>query len=271
MTTASSTTTAASAATPTRRISVGSLPVRYVLLEAKRQLRNVRALVFTFAVPVIMMLIFGAAYGGHGAVDPITKLPEAVVVTLQMAAYGAMMAALSQAFAIVNERAIGWNRQLRATPLSGTAFLVSKIIASLVVAACSIIVVCVISVLALGTSMSVGHWLAAGFAIWAGVIPFSLIAILIGLYAKPSFAQPLFMVVFMGMAILGGLWVPLSIMPSWMTTVAQALPSYWLNRMGQTGAGAAGALGEPIMVLGLWAVVLCAVIVWRYRRDAARQ
>jgi ABC-2 type transport system permease protein len=254
-----------------RTVGAPRLPVRYVLLEAKRQLRNVRSLVFTFAVPVIMMLIFGAAYGKGDAVDPITKLPEAVVITLQMAAYGAMMAALSQAFAIVNERAIGWNRQLRVTPLSGTAFLMSKVIASLVVAAMSIIIVSVISVLALGTTMSIGHWLGAGFAIWAGVIPFALIAVLIGQFAKPSFAQPLFMVVFMGMAILGGLWVPLSIMPSWMTNVAQVLPSYWLNRMGQTGAGASGSFGQPIMVLAVWAVVLCALIVWRYRQDAARQ
>jgi ABC-2 type transport system permease protein len=262
---------AATTTTAARPAAGARFPVRYVLLEARRQLRNVRAIVFTFAVPVIMMLIFGAAYGKGHAIDPITKLPESVVITLQMAAYGAMMAALSQAFQIVNERAIGWNRQLRVTPLSGTAFLVSKVIASMVVAAMSIIIVSVISVIALGTSMSIGHWLAAGVAIWLSVIPFALIAVIIGQFAKPSFAQPLFMVVFMGMAILGGLWVPLSIMPSWMTNVAQVLPSYWLDRMGQTGAGASGSFGQPVMVLAIWAVVLCALIVWRYRRDAARQ
>jgi ABC-2 type transport system permease protein len=266
-----STATTTAAAATTRPTSAPRIPVRYVLLEAKRQLRNVRAIVFTFALPVVMMLIFGAAYGKGNAVDPITKLPEAVVITLQMAAYGAMMAALSQAFAIVNERAIGWNRQLRVTPLSGTSFLVSKVIASLCVAAMSILIVFVVSMLALGTSMSVGHWLGAGFAIWCGVIPFALIAILIGQFAKPSFAQPLFMVVFMGMAILGGLWVPLSIMPDWMTSVAKAIPSYWLNIMGQTGAGASGSFGQPVMVLAIWAVALCALIVWRFRRDAARQ
>ncbi|WNY35506.1 ABC transporter permease [Curtobacterium flaccumfaciens] len=77
----------------------------------------------------------------------------------------------------------------------------------------------------------------------------------------------------MGMAILGGLWVPLSVMPEWMGTVAHLLPSYWLNRIGQMGAGATGSSGmvEPAMVLACWAIVLAAVIVWRYRRDAARQ
>ncbi len=39
------------------------------------------------------------------------------------------------------------------------------------------------------------------------------------------------------------------------------------------GAGATGSAGmtEPALVLVGWTVVLAAVIVWRYRRDAARR
>ncbi|MBO9047058.1 ABC transporter permease [Curtobacterium flaccumfaciens] len=249
----------------------GRMPIRYVYLETTRQLRNVRAMVFTFAVPVIMLLVFGSAFGSQ--TDPTTRLQYLVVTTLQMASYGAMMAALSQAFAIVNERSIGWNRQLRVTPLSGWGFMVSKVIAAMAFAAVSIVITVLVATVGMHASLDPLRWFAAGFGIWCGVIPFALIAILIGQFAKPSFAQPLFMVVFMGMAILGGLWVPLSVMPDWMGTVAHLLPSYWLNRIGQMGAGATGSSGmvEPAMVLACWAIVLAAVIVWRYRRDAARQ
>ncbi|WP_175477549.1 ABC transporter permease [Curtobacterium sp. MCBA15_008] len=251
--------------------TAGRLPIRYVYLETKRQLRNVRAMVFTFAVPVVMLLVFGSAFGGQQ--DPTTHLQYLVVTTLQMASYGAMMAALSQAFAIVNERSIGWNRQLRVTPLSGWGFMVSKVIAAMAFAAMSIAITVLVAVVGLHASLDAGHWLAAAFGIWCGVVPFALIAILIGQFAKPSFAQPLFMVVFMGLAILGGLWVPLSVMPDWMGSVAHLLPSYWLNRIGQMGAGATGDAGmlEPAVVLAGWALLLSAVIVWRYRRDAARQ
>ncbi|WP_420369809.1 ABC transporter permease [Curtobacterium sp. L1-20] len=255
----------------TTTATVGGLPLRYVYLETKRQLRNVRAMVFTFAVPVVMLLVFGSAFGGQQ--DPATHLQYLVVTTLQMASYGGMMAALSQAFAIVNERSVGWNRQLRVTPLSGWGFLVSKVIAAMAFAAVSIAVTVLVAVLGLHASLGAGHWIAAAVGIWCGVVPFALIAILIGQFARPAFAQPLFMVVFMGLAILGGLWVPLSVMPDWMGTVAHLLPSYWLNRIGQMGAGATGTTGmtEPAMVLAGWALALSAVIVWRYRRDAARQ
>ncbi len=119
----------------------------------------------------------------------------------------------------------------------------SKVIAAMAFAAVSIAVTVLVAVLGMHASLDAGRWLAAAFGIWCGVVPFALVAVLIGQFAKPSFAQPLFMVVFMGLAILGGLWVPLSVMPDWMGSVAHLLPSYWLNRIGQLGAGATGTTG----------------------------
>jgi ABC-2 type transport system permease protein len=187
-----------------------------------------------------------------------------------MAGYGGMMAGLSQAFAIVHERSIGWNRQLRLTPLTGTAYLASKVVAALLVAAVSIAAVVLVSVLALQAHLGAGDWFAAGAGLWIGIVPFALIAILIGQFARPDFAQPLFMVTFLGLSILGGLWVPLAILPAWMTDVAHAVPSYWLNRLGQLGAAGSGDVLVPMLVLGAWTAVLAVLITWRYRHDAAR-
>jgi ABC-2 type transport system permease protein len=243
---------------------------RYLALEVLRQLQNTRNLVFTFALPVVMLLIFGNAYGRGGSMDDTTHLPWLVVTTIQMAGYGAMMSALSQAFTIVNERAIGWNRQLRITPLSGMGYLATKVAAALAVAAMSIILTFAISMLVLHTTLSPLGWLAAGVGLWLGITPFALLAILIGQFARPEFAQPLFMVTFFGMSILGGLWIPLQIMPDWVSNVAQIVPSYWLNRLGQMGALGSGDAIAPIVVLIAWTLVLGAFIVWRYRRDSAR-
>jgi ABC-2 type transport system permease protein len=242
--------------------------IRYLGLEMVRQLRNTRSLVFTFAVPVVMLLIFGSTYGSQ--YDSASHLQWIVVTTVQMGGYGAMMAALAQAFTIVNERSVGWNRQLRITPLSGTGYLITKVASALAVGLLSIVVVFAVSILGLHAHLSVQGWLMAGLGLWVGTIPFALIAILIGQFAKPSFAQPLFMVTFLGLAILGGLWVPLDILPSWVSNIAQVAPSFWLNKLGQMGAGLTGNVGTPAIVLGSWTVVLAALITWRYRRDSAR-
>lgn len=242
--------------------------IRYFGLELARQLRNARSLIFTFAVPIVMLLIFGGAYGSQ--FDKAAHLQWIIVTTVQMGGYGAMMAALAQAFTIVNERSVGWNRQLRITPLSGTGYMVTKVASALAVGLMSILLVFAVSILFLHANLSFGGWAMAALGLWAGILPFSLIAILIGQFAKPTFAQPLFMVTFLGLAILGGLWVPLDILPTWVGNVAQVVPSYWLNKLGQMGASLSGSALAPTLVLATWTIVLAALITWRYRRDAAR-
>jgi ABC-2 type transport system permease protein len=246
------------------------MTARYLWLETVRQLKNARSLIFSFAVPVFMLLIFGYAYGNTPGLDPVTHLPWLMVTTVQMGAYGGMMAALAQAFVIVTERSIGWNRQLRITPLSGTGYMVSKVVTALIAGVLSIALIFVISAIVFHTTIGVGGWLMAGLGLWFGILPFSLIAIMIGQFAKPQFAQPLFMAVFFGLSILGGLWVPLQIMPNWVTDVAKAVPSYWLNHLGDMGARLSGSAMQPVLVLLAWTVALAVFISWRYRRDAAR-
>lgn len=249
------------------------MTARYVWLETLRQLRNVRSVMFTLGFPIVFLLIFGSAYGGHGqgAVnEPGTHLPIIVVTTLQMAAYGAIMAAMSLAFTIVHERSLGWNRHLRVTPLSGSGYLVSKTISALGLALVSVVLVIGVSVAVFSPPASVAGWLGAAVGLWLGATPFVLIGILIGQIAKPEFAQGLFMVVFLGMSLLGGLWIPLEILPSWMTGVATALPSYWLNQLGQSGIRQGTNPLPAIGVLLAWTVVIAALVVVRYRRDTAR-
>ncbi len=246
------------------------MPVRYIVLESTRQLRNWRSLAFTFAIPVAMLLIFGSVYGAAGQHDAAAGLPWLIVTTLQMAAYGGMMAALGQAFAITTERSVGWNRQLRVTPLSGTAYLVSKVVAALIVSLATILLLCAVSMIVLGARMDALHWVLAIGGIWLGVIPFALLAVTIGQFARPDFAQPLFTVVFIGLAVLGGLWIPLDILPAWISDVARVFPSYWLNKLGQFGALGSGQAGVAAGVLAAWTAALAVIVVWRYRRDAAR-
>jgi ABC-2 type transport system permease protein len=246
------------------------MSIAYVRLESFRQMKNARTLIFSLAVPVVMLFAFGGAYGGTGEIDAVTHLPWIVVTTIQMAAYGGMIGALSQSFNIVTERSLGWNRQLRITPLTGTGYLVSKVVTALLVALFTIVVVILVSIVFFHPDLGAMNWIAAAGAIWLGVLPFTLIAIVIGQFAKPEYAQPMFTAVFLFFSLLGGLWVPLQILPSWVANVAQIVPSYWLNRVGQMGAHLSGDALTPGLVLLGWTVVLGVFIIWRYRRDAAR-
>ncbi|WP_157254347.1 hypothetical protein [Nonomuraea typhae] len=66
--------------------------------------------------------------------------------------------------------------------------------------------------------------------------------------------------------MLGGLWVPVPLMPEGMRTLAEFSPAY------QSGSLGWGALaGDPpavrsLVVLAAWTLVFSGLAAWRYRR-----
>ncbi len=104
--------------------------------------------------------------------------------------------------------------------------------------------------------------LAYGFAATA-------LGILVAALARTSAqADALSTVVVMVLASLGGAWWPIEIVPPWMQSLAQALPTYWGMRGFQNivvrGLGLGAVLPEAGVLLAFGAAFL-AVGLWRFR------
>jgi ABC-2 type transport system permease protein len=56
-----------------------------------------------------------------------------------LAAFGAMMATISSGARIAGERQVGWNRQLRITPLKARSYLGAKVVTAYVMAIWSVV------------------------------------------------------------------------------------------------------------------------------------
>jgi ABC-2 type transport system permease protein len=69
------------------------------------------------------------------------------------------------------------------------------------------------------------------------IIPFSLIGLGIGYRLGQKGAVAVANIVFLAMAVLGGLWMPIAVLPQAMQTIAWALPSYHLGEMALMAAG----------------------------------
>src|ERR1019366_7907532 len=99
-------------------------------LEIRRMLRNRRTLLFTMVLPVVFFLIFGlnSQYAnqrdGHGNVSAF--------IMISMALYGGILATTSGGAMVSIERAAGWSRQLRLTPLAPAAYIAIKMLTALV-------------------------------------------------------------------------------------------------------------------------------------------
>ena len=105
------------AARAERRVPpMGGLNPTLLRIELLRVLRNRRTMIFTLVMPAVFYLIFGVSQSyadqdaGRGNV--------AAYIMISMAAYGAMIASTGGGAMVATERAQGWSRQLRLTPLS---------------------------------------------------------------------------------------------------------------------------------------------------------
>jgi ABC-2 type transport system permease protein len=237
----------------------------YLALEVRRALRSTRFVIFTVAMPVALFLLYVAIFA-HDQANAVG------VLMVSMTAYGAMTAALFGGARIALERAAGWQRQLRLTPLSGVGYLTAKGITAMLLAVPGVLLVPLIAGLFEGVRLDAGQWLRVTLGIWIAVIPFALLGLLLGQIATADNMQPLVSVVMMVMALLGGIFIPIDGMPEGLLHVTRLLPSYWL---GQIGRGAVTtdltvSLGQAVLVLAAWTVVLGLAVARRYRRDSAR-
>lgn len=239
---------------------------QYVRMEIMRVLRNPRTVIFTVIMPSVLFLVFGKLGGSGGSLGGIGA--EAYVM-VSMAAYGAIGSALFSAANIAFERKVGWNRQLRLTPLPPRAYVLAKGIVAWLVSLVSLLLVYAVG-FASGVRMPAHSWAEALGGTWLALIPFVLLGIGIGYVGNVDMVQPATMFVFFGMSILGGLWVPVQVMPHALAQLAQAIPAYWLALAGRAAIGAPGFGLEGVLVLVGWAVLFGAFAATRYRADTAR-
>ena len=85
--------------------------------------RNVRFLVLTVALPLLLFLLYANLYQGQDAGNGLTVVAYLMV---SMASFGCIGAAINTGARIAIERQVGWNRQLRLTALPAHSYLVAK-------------------------------------------------------------------------------------------------------------------------------------------------
>jgi ABC-2 type transport system permease protein len=239
----------------------------FLTLELRRSLRDVRYLVIAVVMPIGLYLLFTGLFGSHG--QRALGLPQPVELMVAMVAYGAMWAVFSATGPrIAHERAIGWTRQLRVTPLTPAAALSGKLVTALAAALPAMALVALTAVVSHHVQLSAAQWSALLAAMWAGVLPLALLGLAIGYLAGDDVAFPLIMALYFALGALGGLWIPLSAMPHVMQDIGQALPSNGLAQLGWRIADGQAPELRAVLVLTAWTLGSGLTALLAYRRRA---
>lgn len=246
-----------------------AMTLRYSALSAVGVFRTPRFVVFTAMLPMAMYLLFNGLYGNEAAGDG-SALTAGAYLMVSMACYGAIGGSLNSGARVALERQSGWNRQLRLTALPPSGYLVTKAVVSMVVALPSIVLVFLLGHFVGHLHLSAMTWLTTGLAIWLCVIPFAVLGLVVGSLVNADSTQPVVMLLYLALSILGGLWVPVTQFSSFLQSVAKFTPTYWIADIGRSVLAGTGFSWQGVGVLALWTVALGAIGAAAYRRSGRR-
>ncbi|MFE0524279.1 ABC transporter permease [Streptomyces sp. NPDC058954] len=231
----------------------------YLRLEVRRTLRDVGFVVGGIAMPVLMYLLFtnlGADDGGYKT-----------AAMVGMAGYGAVGSALNTGGGVAEDRAIGWLRQLRVTPMTPRQVVVGRALTGSVTVLPAIVAVLAAGGLVNGVRLAAWQWGAIALLLWLGSLPFTLLGLGNGYRLTGQTTGVANMACNLGLAVLGGLWFPVTLFPGWLRAVSAYTPTYRFAQLGTSVAdGRAPALGA-VCVLGAWLLAFGSYAVLSYRRS----
>jgi len=274
MTTATTTSASTDRVQLDRRVPpFGGFNLTYLGIELKRKLRNRRTLIFTVAFPVVMFVIIGLPMRD----TPLTATPiaqggpsVAAYIMVSMAMYGAMMSATQTGAAVAVERAQGWSRQLRLTPLNPLVNVLIKMIAGMLFGLIAIIATYAAGAIA-GIQLSPIQWISTGLAAWllAGAV-FTTLGLMVGYMVPGENAAQITSLAIVLLSFLGGLFYPISTMPDFMQVIAKFTPVYGISEIAR--APLTGDPFEPLALINavVWLGIFIAGTVFFFRRDTKR-
>ena len=237
----------------------------YLRYEVLRSFRNWRFLFLTLAFPLVLYLLI-ASVNRHVQFEHVA-FP--LYFMTAMATLGTMAAVISGCAIIASERATGWTRQMRITPLPARTYFRAKVAVGYLRALLTLVLLALAGT-ALGVRLPAQGWLTVLGLFAVGLIPFAVLGILLGHLIGADAAAVATGGIVTLFALLGGVYGFQVATSGPVLAIIKALPSYWLVQAGKTALGGHDWPIEGWIVIVAWTVVLVPLAVRVYRRDTSR-
>jgi len=239
-----------------------ALYLREMRAEILRAWRTPAYIVPTLALPVGFYALFGIALaqpGSGAAARTLATFGVSAALGPALFGFGAGIAA---------DRDAGILALKQVSPLPVGALLAARLVTALVFALVVLVMLYALAATAGGVELPRQAWAALALVHLTSVVPFCLLGLSVGLRAGASTAIAVTNLMFFGLAVLGGLWIPLFVFPDWLQKLAWWLPSRHLGELAlvaarvQPGAG----IGTQGAFVGGFALACIAAVCLGWRR-----
>jgi len=234
-------------------------------VELKQFFRDRESAVFNFALPVLLLVIFGSIFGGQHLEG--TSITFAQYFVAGMIASGILYTSFQNlAISIPLEREDGTLKRLQGTPMPKSSYFIGKIGMVFVAYVAQVIILIAIGVLFFDISIpdTVNKWFVFAWVSILGLISCTLLGIAFSVVPKHGRgASAIVTPVVLILQFTSGVFILFSQLPTWMQNFASIFPLKWLTQAmryvflpdSAQLAEVAGdwELGKCALMLGIWA------------------
>ena len=242
------------------------LAARQALLEQRSFWRSAEYALFTFAFPLMILLLIGAANVGSHL--PGTHIKNTTVFVPGILAFGVIVAAyvnLGSKVAVL--RHDGVLKRIRTTPLPSGAYIGGLLASTVATAILITVATGLIGWLAFGAVPRASELLALVGALVLGTVCFAALGLAISsVITSAESAGLVAYASFLPIAIISGVFDPtFNGLPQWLSRMVDAFPVKALAQLLQGAYTVRPFPAWDLVNLGLWTAAGAGFVAWRFR------
>ncbi len=191
--------------------------------EITRALRNRYFIFWSLLMPILFYFIFTRIFNRG-----ISNASEwQAHYLMSMAAFSVMGSSImTLGIRLVSERTNGWSTYMRITPLASYTFFLAKMSGQFIMHIFSVIVIFTAGFLINNVTLQPWQWINSGVWLTLGSIPFLALGTLIGCMKKVDTASGVSNLLYLLLAMMGGMWMPTDQLPTLVQQIGTWLPSF---------------------------------------------
>ena len=181
----------------------------------------------SIGLPSVFYLIFSGMMSGSAAPTLVlqTYLFSMTVFSIMSSAFFSIPSTLQ------SDKTNNWQKMLQHSPVSMIEYYISKLFSALLTFLLSIVVVFSVGHFVRGVNLPAMDWLIIALIILFGSLVFIAMGVLVSLLPSAQLMSVVGNIAYMALAVLGGLWFPLTMFPKWLQSIGKLTPSYQLMQI----------------------------------------
>lgn len=188
--------------------------------------RNISNFTLGLGFPVIFFILFS---GMQQFDDPATQARVVKDMLISMTAFSSISFALfSLPLSIREDENNSYLHLINTSPIKISEYYIARFVRIICTFIIAIVVVFVVGHYLRDVNMAMHEWLMAGILMIIGCIPFLGLGLLLSLIKSVEKLSLLSNVLYLGLAMLGGLWWPTYLFPTWLQNISKLTPTYHL-------------------------------------------